>query len=358
MQLIIADDIDHIQISRQLFDLWSSGLSKEHYKYFFWQNHNTAWAKRNIYRLAFKNRNEIVCTCKITKLDLTKRNHIHNIWGLGALFTALNWRNKGLAKKLIKTIIDQAKTKNINGILLFSEINPDFYASLGFKRLGNLDFEINPKFHTQEKNIEKTEITIETRSSNGIATGNKYNSITFKPWLSSDEFVEILRCHKRWLARQPYGIQRNGPYFSAQLNKLLYLNHSSQTSKRSLHMTLAKDANGRIIGYALTTYSGNALRIFEIIGNSEARTELWQFLLSEANRLDILKMTGTEALMKDFIPPDNLDFSDGKNFLSLKAKNIQAYERLLSQPMFLPLHPDLEDLHINNPCPLLELDYF
>ncbi len=73
MQLSIADYTDTIQIIRQVHDLWSAGLSKEHYRQLFWSTHYQTWSKNNIYRMVHKIKNEVVASCKITHLPLIQK---------------------------------------------------------------------------------------------------------------------------------------------------------------------------------------------------------------------------------------------------------------------------------------------
>ncbi len=175
---------------------------------------------------------------------------------MGAIFTSSNWRNQGLAGSLIESVIDQAQEQKFDGILLFSAIDTDFYTSFDFIGLGGLDFEIYPQNYSalnhslSDSKKPRSNIRIESRNADilcqtarsALAQGqnSKFHFASFDPWFSETELIEILRCHSRWLARQPYGIARNRHYFSFQLARFLYFATYSTTNKTRWFLTIVK----------------------------------------------------------------------------------------------------------------------
>ncbi len=100
------------------------------------------------------------------------------------------------------------------------------------------------------------------------------------------------------------------------------------------------------------------MRILELVGEDMARAYLWQSLIEQAKNMDLIRICGFESLVRDFIPRCHLDHSFIALKPMIKLSHIQCYDRIWSQPMFLPLNPDLADLPMSHPCPLLEFDYF
>jgi len=308
------------------------------------------------------------------KLSLKMKNSCYQILGLGAIFTAPDWRNHGLATDLVEEVIAKAEEKGLDGLLLFSAIDKNFYFDFGFESLGSLDFEICPNNYS-DKNIflaNKIDtirsISIEIRSAKALCKADQvknssaysfnFHFSSFEPWFSENELEEMLRCYQRWLARQPYGIDRNNFYFSFQLAKFIYFATYSTTHKASWFLTIAKNERKRIIGYAITECSGTSMRILELVGEDEARIHLWQNLIEQAKSMKLMHIRGFESIVRDFIPSCGLDSSLFSLKPMLKVDDILCYERLWSQPMFLALNPDLSDLPNIHPCPLLEFDYF
>jgi len=374
MQLSIADHTDAIQITSQVYDLWSAGLKKADYRQLFWSTYQQSWSKRNTCRMVHRVENEVTFSCKTARLTLFKKNFYYQVLGLGAIFTAPTWRKQGLAGSLIESVINQAEEQNLDGVLLFSAIDKDFYTSLGFTSLGSLDFEICPQnySHTNSFSAGKIisqygNISIERRNAEvlfqkdrwELSNGQniKFHFSSFDPWFSENELCEILRCHNRWIARQPYGIVRNRHYFSFQLARFLYFATYSTTSQTHWFLTIVQDEQKGIIGYAITECSGTNMRILELIGDNLARAYLWQGLIEQAKNMNLTTICGFESIVRDFIPSCRLDHSLFSLKPTIKPAHIQCYDRLWSQPMFLAINPDLTDLFASNPCPLLEFDY-
>lgn len=373
MQLKIANQNDINQIIRQVYELWSAGLKKTDYKQLFWGSHFHHWSRKNSSRWANSIQNEVVASCKTVKLPFFRRGKNYRVLGLGAIFTAAHKRQQGLASELIKSVVNQAKTDNLDGVLLFSAIDKTFYNQFGFENLGSLDFEIHPEIYSFTKampnltdNFHKN-ILLDIRSTKQLkerhnpteAGNNVYLCFSsFEPWFSENELLEILRCYTRWLARQPYGIMRNRDYFSFQLARFLYFANYSTTNKANWFLTILKELDKGIIGYVITECSGTSMRILELIGSDLACATLWQSVIKQAQELNLNRICGFESVVKDFIPHSRLDNSHFAIKPAIHAKDMQCYDRLWSQPMFLALNSELEDIFMSHPCPLLEFDYF
>jgi predicted acetyltransferase len=374
MQLSIADHTDILQITRQVYDLWSAGLKKADYRQLFWSTYHQSWSKRHTLRMVHKIENEVAFSCKTAHLSFIKKNCYYRILGLGAIFTAPNCRKHGLAANLIESLIDQAEKQNLDGVLLFSAIDKHFYTSAGFTSLGSFDFEICPQNYSNTNNFEGKiisayghNISIESRNAEILLQKDrlerfngqdlKFHFSSFDPWISENELMEILRCHNRWIVRQPYGIARNRDYFSFQLARFLYFATYSKTNQNTWLLTIVKDEQKGITGYAITECSGTNMRILELIGDDLARAFLWQALIGKANSMGLTKICGFESLVRDFIPNCRMDNCHFSLEPMIKPAHIQCYERLWSQPMFLALNPNLTDIFASNPCSLLEFDY-
>ena len=114
MQLTRAEPADFIQIAKDMYDLWSAGLTKDFYRHFLWSTCYQPWAKRNHHRLVAKDKETVTVSCKVVHLPLACRGKHFKILGLGAIFTTPAYRGRGLATNLIQSMIKTAKQENID----------------------------------------------------------------------------------------------------------------------------------------------------------------------------------------------------------------------------------------------------
>ena len=375
MQLTVAQRSDFIQIARQTYSLWSGGLTRDDYRHLLWSTCYHPWARRNSYRLVHKIKDEVISSCKVVSLPFLMKGKEYEIWGLGSVFTAINWRNKGLGSELIESVLQKAKEENIDGVLLFSAIDSNFYSSCGFRNLGSLDFQIrtyiyslnNKVINDNKPGLLEAEIFIETRSSEQLCKLDREQKIdeqnprfhfsSFYPWIKENDLEEIVRCYSRWLIKQPYGIIRTYEHYAFQLAKFLYFSSYSKNNQCTLFLTIARK-KGDMIGYAITEYSGTGIRILELIGTEEGRAYLWHSLIKEAQKKNLIHITGYESGVGDFIPSTKLDCDILGISPPIRVSGIQCYQRFWSQPMCFSLNSDLETMTKQRPCPVLEFDYF
>ncbi len=367
MQLTVAERPDFIQIAKQVYDLWSAGLAKDVYRQLLSSNYYQSWSRRHNYRLVYKHNEEVIVSCKVVHLSLLMKGKYYPILGLGAIYTSAKYRGQGLATELVKSVIELAEQDNFDGILLFSDIDRQFYASCGFANLGNLDFQIDPFMYSIEESTEFTEkfkksvreqFYIEHKDAGVLPKLNiLFRFSSFAPWIENNEWADLVACHNRWLARQPYGIFRPQNYFAFQLARYLFISTYSRSRKPRLCLTTIK-RDRQIAAYAFSEYSETNLRILEIIGNQSGRALLWQALIRQAKAMNLQQISGFESGVCDFIPNNRLDTNLLKLQPELRAGDIRCARRFWGQPMFLALNDQLDTLGDYNPCPLLELDYF
>lgn len=375
IQLEPAQKADLIQIARQSYNLWSGGLRPDWFRYYLNCAYYQPWSKRNQFRLVGKDKDKVLVSCKAANIELIWRKKIFKILGLGAVFTAEEHRGQGLGSSLIELMIQKAWTDNMDGLLIFSDIDPTFYTKNGFCSLGNFDFEIDNRIYSIAKdgiaiadnkrsdidnNIENRSIQvindIEFKDKNNGIVEPRFCYSSFSPFLETAELYEILSCHNNWLARQPYGIIRNYGYFTFQLARYVFIANYSKNDKPKLFFSLIKNKK-RIVGYAISEYGADYLRVLEVVGPQMVRAELWHNLIAYAQQLGLNHTKGFESVSRDFIPCQLLDEHELGLKPPIKPAQINCYERFWGQPMFLALDNTLNNLYDYNPCPILEFDY-
>ncbi len=114
------------------FDLWHDGLSRENYGRFWLAQRKTAWGAHHLDRVALQDGPHIVASAKRYDLSFRIDRRLRRVLGIGAVFTAPAYRNRGAARELITRILETAEAEGYEFAALFSEISPAFYEKLDF----------------------------------------------------------------------------------------------------------------------------------------------------------------------------------------------------------------------------------
>jgi predicted N-acetyltransferase YhbS len=80
----------------------------------------------------------VTASLKRYAFDLKSGRHpsrIHRLLGIGAVFTHPRFRQRGLASRLIVSVLSQARADGYDAAILYSDIAPSFYEALGFQRV-------------------------------------------------------------------------------------------------------------------------------------------------------------------------------------------------------------------------------
>jgi GNAT superfamily N-acetyltransferase len=129
-EIIPADGRVLDQILDASHALWSEGLSRSAYARHYEAQRQTAWGRAHLERFALV-RNEIVlASAKVYDLSGILDGKPLRIAGIGAVFTQPEHRGRGYARDLIERLLERSAEADV--ALLFSEIDPAYYAHLGF----------------------------------------------------------------------------------------------------------------------------------------------------------------------------------------------------------------------------------
>jgi GNAT superfamily N-acetyltransferase len=121
----------------EIFDtthaIWSEGLSRRDYESWQRAQMSSAWGERNLRRVALVDGSDVLASAKrydfIADVDGVRTSVI----GIGAVFTPPARRGRGHARTLIDAMTADAEARGCRLALLFSEIGPAYYASMGFR---------------------------------------------------------------------------------------------------------------------------------------------------------------------------------------------------------------------------------
>jgi GNAT superfamily N-acetyltransferase len=329
LELRLADSTDVMTVARQHYNMWNAGLTRDGYNRFLQFQLAQPWSRRNYrYFAAWKN-NEIVASVKLYTFDFVSRHQQFKVGGIGAVFTTEQHRGRGYASEMLNLVIKRARDEKYDAVLLFSDIDPSFYENLGFELLPDDDFHI----WLNEPEVERY-----------IMSGPDFvaDSKTHEPdvaLLTEDLIPQMVRHHRRYLERQPYGLVRSESYWQYKVRRTLYRLPFVEDVAPPELMTLNIDSNEG--GYALFEQSGKILRVLEVIGSEETRDILWRNILRNGLLRRVHLFRGWD--------------SAGPSF----RQHVRYTERSdWARPMLLPINPATERWLDFDVCPLLELDHF
>lgn len=319
---------DLLAITKETQDIWSGGMGLADRITFLSKQSSLPWARKHIKRYVLLKNGKPASSCKLFKLNFAFRNRSIDLYGLGGIFTASQFRQQGLAAQLVKEMIDIAKRNEQAGVLLFSDIGTDYYERLGFEAFAGNNFAIDLS------DVSKMQ------SSEGI-------SYQIKPLEESD--IADITCHyQKWLSQKAYGRRRDSNYWSFRIWSERQFQIFSGWQWPVQELVRFKFRDKAVPGYAIIECSQTRMRILEVIANSDFTNLIWQSLIEIAQARNFKQIRGWEATS-----PANT-FAQTKNS-GAKSKLV---EREWAQPMILPLSKPPESWLAEGNCQLLELDSF
>ena len=123
-------------ILRQIYDetwpIWGEGLSREGYERYNRAQLAVPWSKTHLERVALMEGDTLLASAKRYGLTLRMDGVDTPGLGIGAVFTPPALRGRGHAAALIEAMIAAASAEGARCALLFSEIDPEYYARLNF----------------------------------------------------------------------------------------------------------------------------------------------------------------------------------------------------------------------------------
>lgn len=359
MKLETAEWQTLLPVFRETFKIWSPGLSREDYLEYQFKQANHPWARRNLRNLILRRNGRLVSSMKLSTIDLQTRGQTFRLGGIGAVYTQAESRNQGCASELIQEAIKLAKNESYDGLILFSDIDCDFYARFGFEELGAADLLINIPFIKGKAQFPENITCQDAGRINILLDGREFETRQerFLP-----EHVEYTARHYgQWLRRQPYGIVRDRNYFSYKLMRETFLHDRSRHAWPALCLTKI-NCKGTPGGYAITETAGGVLRILEIAGTADFRRALWATLLIRALQEKLMRIRAWEGLAADFAPSFSLKQLIIRAGLDKILPDgykgqLNYYNRSWGKGMLLPFDDRIAALHMIAPCPLVELDH-
>ena len=134
MRLVTADGEGLERVLDESHLIWSDGLSRRDYGRYNAMQMRTPWGARHLRRMFLvDDAGEVLSSAKQYDIVVRLDGRAVRAIGLGAVFTPEARRGRGHARALLDRLLEAAAADGAELALLFSEIDPDYYASAGFE---------------------------------------------------------------------------------------------------------------------------------------------------------------------------------------------------------------------------------
>src|SRR5438094_709219 len=140
--LVAAEGPILAEILAATYDIWNEGLDRNSYARYYAAQRGTSWGRQHLRRTALVRDGAVLASAKEYRFDAVLDGRPIQVLGIGAVFTQPAHRGRGHARELLVRILDRAASDGVDVALLFSEIDPDYYARLGFAPLETSDLEL------------------------------------------------------------------------------------------------------------------------------------------------------------------------------------------------------------------------
>jgi GNAT superfamily N-acetyltransferase len=114
------------------FDIWHEGLSRPAYSKYWAAQVATPWGRAHLTRYGLERRGDVAASAKLYELDAMLDGQLIRIAGIGAVFTMPDHRGRGAGREVVERLVQLAAGRAADAALLFSEIDPEYYARVGF----------------------------------------------------------------------------------------------------------------------------------------------------------------------------------------------------------------------------------
>jgi predicted N-acetyltransferase YhbS len=132
VDLIPAEGAILDEILSATFEIWNDGLDPSAYRQYYAAQRRTVWGRTHLHRWALVDGVEVLASAKLYRLHGVLDGRPVRIAGLGAVFTQPAHRRRGHARTIINRLLERETAEGADLALLFSEIDPEYYARLGF----------------------------------------------------------------------------------------------------------------------------------------------------------------------------------------------------------------------------------
>ncbi|HUF22628.1 MAG TPA: GNAT family N-acetyltransferase [Vicinamibacterales bacterium] len=220
-------------ILRQIYDetwaIWSDGLTRANYERYNRAQMSTAWGAGHLDRVALVDGERLLASAKRYRLTLASRGAEVSCLGIGAVFTPPESRGHGYGAAIVELMIEEAAREWAACALLFSEIDPGFYARLGFEPIP----------------IAEAEITLRTQPREGAP------AVLMRGGDDKD-IDNIAAMHAARASNYPFALRRSPEYIRFAISKRRLLAASGEPGARHVEYFVTEEG-GNAVAYIVIT---------------------------------------------------------------------------------------------------------
>jgi GNAT superfamily N-acetyltransferase len=133
MRLIPATGAVLEQVLAESHSIWSDGLTPRNYARFNAAQMRTVWGAGHLRRLALvDDADRLLSSAKRYDFAARLDERELSVVGIGAVFTPAGSRRQGHARQIVDEITEAARSEGADLALLFSEVDPAYYETMGF----------------------------------------------------------------------------------------------------------------------------------------------------------------------------------------------------------------------------------
>jgi N-acetylglutamate synthase-like GNAT family acetyltransferase len=135
-RLVVADSVQIESISRESHGIWGGGLSRHDYLDFWRELSDTSWGREHMRHQAWVDEHgRVLSSAKLYRPRWRLLGRESRACVIGAVFTPAERRGAGHAADMMRAMLQQARERQDDSALLFSDIGTRYYAALGFREL-------------------------------------------------------------------------------------------------------------------------------------------------------------------------------------------------------------------------------
>ncbi len=299
-----ADDREIEAVSRESHALWGAGLDIDGYIGLWSDLRATRWGSRWFEHLVWRGDEGILSSLKLYRPLARVHGRDVRVAGIGAVFTPVALRRHGHAAAMIREVIEQARVRGDGVSLLFSDIDAEYYAALGFRLLPS------------------------SESWGRLARHSGAAGVRFRP-MTPEDLDEVRRMHDEAAASREFAVVRDRDLWEFLIARARGFYSRFDGSDLSGRYRIAM-VDGRIAGY-LIAVEGHGQWVVREVGAAGADLGLMADILragsADAYSLGIRQVYG-------WFPRDLIAL--------LPEWKIRSEPRRHALPMVLALDPRLD----------------
>lgn len=239
----LADDAERIQAFENVHEFWDGGRTLEEHLAWRLQSPQHRWADWYVGCLDGR----VVTSLGAYPIRLRSADDVWNGMAVGAVHTVPEFRGRGLAPQLLNWVERHHTRQGTQFSLLFSDIDPDYYARLGYRAC--------PSWNGRWQ-----------QPSPGDAPA--MDGWTLQEFDPAACLAELMRCYSAWQRGVPASVERDADYWG-------YLAGKAQADR----WVWLIDDGGRQRGYAVYARRGQSTLLREVCAD-QRDPELTRLLLT------------------------------------------------------------------------------